>query len=71
MLLFKGNKHKEISEKLRDAQAKKKVQKIELDQINQKRDGQIIEINSLQQQFEVWLLYLHLPVMDNFLNGLV
>ncbi|KAG7328078.1 hypothetical protein KOW79_008022 [Hemibagrus wyckioides] len=47
-----GNKHKEISEKLRDAQAKKKVQKIELDHINQKRDGQIIEINALQQQFE-------------------
>ncbi|TSO67474.1 Intersectin-2 [Bagarius yarrelli] len=47
-----GNKHKMISEKLKDAQAKKKVQKIELDHINQKRDGQIIELNLLQQQFE-------------------
>ncbi|XP_066526620.1 intersectin-2b [Hoplias malabaricus] len=47
-----GNKHKQISDKLRDAQAKKKVQKTELDEINQKRDGCIIEISSLQQQFE-------------------
>ncbi|XP_076834688.1 intersectin-2b [Brachyhypopomus gauderio] len=47
-----GNKHKQISDKLRDAHAKKNVQKTELDHINQRRDVCIIEINTLQQQSE-------------------
>uniref|UniRef100_A0A3B1KFT9 Intersectin 2b n=1 Tax=Astyanax mexicanus TaxID=7994 RepID=A0A3B1KFT9_ASTMX len=48
-----GNKHKQISDKLRDAQFKRKVQKNELESMNQKRESRIIEMNSLQQQFEV------------------
>lgn len=47
-----GNKQKQISDKLRDAQSKRNVQRSELERINQKRDSGIIEINSLQQQFE-------------------
>ncbi|XP_049320055.1 intersectin-2b [Astyanax mexicanus] len=47
-----GNKHKQISDKLRDAQFKRKVQKNELESMNQKRESRIIEMNSLQQQFE-------------------
>uniref|UniRef100_A0A8B9GXL5 Intersectin 2b n=1 Tax=Astyanax mexicanus TaxID=7994 RepID=A0A8B9GXL5_ASTMX len=48
-----GNKHKQISDKLRDAQFKRKVQKNELESMNQKRESRIIEMNSLQQQFEL------------------
>uniref|UniRef100_A0A3B3Z8C1 Uncharacterized protein n=1 Tax=Periophthalmus magnuspinnatus TaxID=409849 RepID=A0A3B3Z8C1_9GOBI len=47
-----GNKHKQISDRLRDAQSKRRIQKAEVDLINQKRDARIAEINTLQIQFE-------------------
>ncbi|XP_034018749.1 intersectin-2a isoform X2 [Thalassophryne amazonica] len=49
-----GNKHKQISDCLREAQSKRKIQKAEVDLINQKRDARITEINALQLQFEDW-----------------
>uniref|UniRef100_A0A3B4UDX9 Intersectin 2a n=1 Tax=Seriola dumerili TaxID=41447 RepID=A0A3B4UDX9_SERDU len=49
-----GNKHKQISDRLRDAQSKRRIQKAEVDLINQKRDARITEINTLQLQFEDW-----------------
>ncbi|XP_061756713.1 intersectin-2-like isoform X6 [Nerophis ophidion] len=49
-----GNKHKQISDHLRDAQSKTKIQKAEVNLINQKRDARIVEINTLQLQFEEW-----------------
>ncbi|KAG7239147.1 hypothetical protein INR49_029898 [Caranx melampygus] len=49
-----GNKHKQISNRLRDAQSKRRIQKAEVDLINQKRDTRISEINTLQLQFEDW-----------------
>uniref|UniRef100_A0A8C5HHW6 Intersectin-2-like n=1 Tax=Gouania willdenowi TaxID=441366 RepID=A0A8C5HHW6_GOUWI len=48
-----GNKHKQISDCLRDAQSKRRIQKAEVDLINQKRDARIAEINTLQLEFEV------------------
>ncbi|KAL7872522.1 hypothetical protein SRHO_G00075050 [Serrasalmus rhombeus] len=47
-----GNKHKQISDCLREAQSKRRVQRAELELINQRRDGRIADINSLQLQFE-------------------
>ncbi|XP_051511663.1 intersectin-2-like [Myxocyprinus asiaticus] len=47
-----GNKHKQISDRLRDAKNKRQVQRAELDLINQKRDSRIVDINSLQLQFD-------------------
>nr|XP_055042251.1 intersectin-2a isoform X2 [Misgurnus anguillicaudatus] len=47
-----GNTHKQISNRLRDAKSKRKVQMAELDLINQKRDSRTLDINSLQLQFE-------------------
>ncbi|XP_048105795.1 intersectin-2a isoform X3 [Alosa alosa] len=47
-----GNKHKQISDCLRDARSKRQVQKAELDLVNQRRDGKIAEISSLQIQLE-------------------
>ncbi|ROL51010.1 Intersectin-2 [Anabarilius grahami] len=47
-----GNKHKQISDRLRDGKSKRQVQRAELDLINQKRDSRITDINSLQLQFE-------------------
>ncbi|XP_037606775.1 intersectin-2a isoform X2 [Sebastes umbrosus] len=49
-----GNKHKQISDRLRDAQSKRRILKAEVDLVNQKRDSRIIEINTLQLQFEDW-----------------
>ncbi|KAM4713617.1 intersectin-2a isoform 2-T2 [Anableps anableps] len=49
-----GNKHKQISDCLRDAQSKRRIQKAEVDLINQKRDVRIAEINTLQLEFEEW-----------------
>ncbi|AWP19900.1 putative intersectin-2 [Scophthalmus maximus] len=49
-----GNKHKQISDRLRDAQSKKRIQKAEVDLINQKRDARVAEISTLQLQFEEW-----------------
>lgn len=50
--LSQGNKHKQISDRLRDAQSKRWILKAEVDLINQKRDARISEINTLQLQFE-------------------
>ncbi|KAJ8353340.1 hypothetical protein SKAU_G00209070 [Synaphobranchus kaupii] len=47
-----GNKHKQISDCLWDVQNKKKMQKTELDLINQKHNRLVNEINTLEQQFE-------------------
>ncbi|KAJ8270493.1 hypothetical protein GJAV_G00115490 [Gymnothorax javanicus] len=47
-----GDKHKQISDQLHDAQSKRGVQKSQLDQVNQKRDACILEVNSLQKQLE-------------------
>ncbi|XP_061091351.1 intersectin-2-like [Conger conger] len=47
-----GNKHKQISDSLWDVQNKKKIQKTELDLINQKHKCCVNEINTLEQQFE-------------------
>uniref|UniRef100_A0A672QE76 Intersectin-2-like n=1 Tax=Sinocyclocheilus grahami TaxID=75366 RepID=A0A672QE76_SINGR len=52
MELEAGNKHKQISDRLRDAKSKRQIQRAELDLINQKRDSRITDINSLQLQFE-------------------
>ncbi|XP_068433588.1 intersectin-2a isoform X4 [Clinocottus analis] len=49
-----GNKHKQISDCLRDAQSKRRILKAEVDLVNQKRDTRITEINTLQLQFEDW-----------------
>ncbi|XP_036003423.1 intersectin-2a isoform X3 [Fundulus heteroclitus] len=49
-----GNKHRQISDRLRDAQSKRWIQKAEVDLINQKRDARIAEINTLQLEFEDW-----------------
>nr|XP_061785718.1 intersectin-2-like isoform X2 [Nerophis lumbriciformis] len=59
-----GNKHKQISDHLRDAQSKRKIQKAEVDLINQKRDARIVEINTLQLQFEEWQKKLSLLVPE-------
>ncbi|XP_030577284.1 intersectin-2a isoform X2 [Archocentrus centrarchus] len=49
-----GNKHKQISDRLRDAQSKRRIQKAEVDLVNQKRDARVAEINALQLEFEEW-----------------
>nr|XP_046228563.1 intersectin-2-like isoform X2 [Scatophagus argus] len=49
-----GNKHKQITDRLRDAQSKRWILKAEVDLVNQKRDTRITEINTLQLQFEDW-----------------
>ncbi|XP_069014462.1 intersectin-2a isoform X2 [Embiotoca jacksoni] len=49
-----GNKHKQISDCLRDAQSKRQIQKAEVDLVNQKRDTRIADINTLQLEFEDW-----------------
>ncbi|XP_031177752.1 intersectin-2a isoform X9 [Sander lucioperca] len=49
-----GNKHKQISDRLRDAQSKRRILKEEVDLVNQKRNTRIIEINTLQLQLEDW-----------------
>ncbi|KAM9840274.1 intersectin-2-like [Aulostomus maculatus] len=59
-----GNKHKQISDRLRDAQSKRRIQKAEVDLINQKRDSRIVEINTLQLQFEDWQKKLSLLVPE-------
>lgn len=50
--LSQGNKHKQISDRLRDAQSKRWILKAEVDLINQKRDTRISEISTLQLHFE-------------------
>ncbi|TNM95026.1 hypothetical protein fugu_017785 [Takifugu bimaculatus] len=59
-----GNKHKQISDRLRDAQSKRWILKAEVDLINQKRDARISEINTLQLHFEDWQKKLSLLVPE-------
>ncbi|XP_062292716.1 intersectin-2-like [Scomber scombrus] len=59
-----GNKHKQISDHLRDAQSKRRIQKAEVDLINQKREARITEISTLQIQFEDWQRKLSLLVPE-------
>uniref|UniRef100_A0A674BH63 Intersectin 2b n=1 Tax=Salmo trutta TaxID=8032 RepID=A0A674BH63_SALTR len=47
-----GNKHRQISERLHDAQSKRTVQRSELERTNQRRDTSRLDINSLQRQLE-------------------
>ncbi|CAB1331231.1 unnamed protein product, partial [Coregonus sp. 'balchen'] len=47
-----GNKHRQISERLHDAQSKRKVQRSELELTNKRRDTSRQDINSLQRQLE-------------------
>uniref|UniRef100_A0A674BGN0 Intersectin 2b n=1 Tax=Salmo trutta TaxID=8032 RepID=A0A674BGN0_SALTR len=52
MELEAGNKHRQISERLHDAQSKRTVQRSELERTNQRRDTSRLDINSLQRQLE-------------------
>uniref|UniRef100_A0A673C6P2 Intersectin 2b n=1 Tax=Sphaeramia orbicularis TaxID=375764 RepID=A0A673C6P2_9TELE len=52
MELEAGNKHRQISDRLRDIQNKKKHQKTELDLISQRKDARQQDINSLQKELE-------------------
>nr|XP_029544669.1 intersectin-2-like [Oncorhynchus nerka] len=47
-----GNKHRQISERLHDAQSKRTMQRSELELTNQRRDTSRLDINSLQRQLE-------------------
>ncbi|XP_060897055.1 intersectin-2b [Labrus mixtus] len=47
-----GNKHRQISDRLRDFQNKKKLQKTELDLTNQRVETRQQDINNLQKQLE-------------------
>ncbi|XP_052327673.1 intersectin-2-like isoform X4 [Oncorhynchus keta] len=47
-----GSRHKQLSDGLRDAQSKRRIQRAEIDLINQRRDGRASKINTLQTQFE-------------------
>ncbi|XP_023662682.2 intersectin-2-like isoform X2 [Paramormyrops kingsleyae] len=46
------DKHKQISDRLRDVQSKRSIQKGELELINQKQDSCLLEVNALQRQLE-------------------
>lgn len=70
-LVSQGNKHKQISDRLRDAQSKRRIQKAEVDLINQKRDARIAEINTLQLQFEVKTCLLFSRVFIQFHYGVL
>ncbi|KAM8832294.1 intersectin-2a isoform 2-T2 [Spinachia spinachia] len=59
-----GNKHKQISGRLRDAQSKRRILKAEVDHVNQKRDTRNIEINTLQLQLQDWQKKLSLLVPE-------
>ncbi|XP_056135301.1 intersectin-2b [Lampris incognitus] len=47
-----GNKHRQISDRLRDAQNRKKLQKTELDLTSQRQETRSQEIDNLQRQLE-------------------
>lgn len=53
--LPQGDKHRQISGRLRDFQNKKKLQKTELDLTDQKIETRQQDINSLQKELEVCL----------------
>lgn len=47
-----GDKHRQISDRLRDIQSKKKLQKTEIDLNNQRKETRQQDINNLQKQIE-------------------
>ncbi|XP_057678427.1 intersectin-2 isoform X2 [Corythoichthys intestinalis] len=49
-----GDRHKQISDRLRDAQSKRRLRKAEVELVNQKRDARNVEIDALQLQLEDW-----------------
>uniref|UniRef100_A0A8C7RNW9 Intersectin 2b n=1 Tax=Oncorhynchus mykiss TaxID=8022 RepID=A0A8C7RNW9_ONCMY len=49
---WSGNKHRQISERLNDAQRRRTMQRSELELTNQRRDTSRLDINSLQRQLE-------------------
>lgn len=51
--LSQGNKHRQISDRLRDFHNKKKLHKTELDLTNQRIETRQQDINNLQKQLEV------------------
>lgn len=51
--VLQGNKHRQISDRLRDIRNKKKLQKTELDLTNQRKETCQQDISSLQKQIEV------------------
>lgn len=51
--LPQGDKHRQISDRLRDLQNKKKLQKTELDLTNQRIERRQQDINNLQKELEV------------------
>uniref|UniRef100_A0A3B5A133 Intersectin-2-like n=1 Tax=Stegastes partitus TaxID=144197 RepID=A0A3B5A133_9TELE len=52
MELEAGNKHRQISDRLRDVQNKKKLQKTEIDLNNQRKETRQQDINDLHRQLE-------------------
>uniref|UniRef100_A0A8C2PRZ6 Intersectin 2a n=1 Tax=Cyprinus carpio TaxID=7962 RepID=A0A8C2PRZ6_CYPCA len=68
-----GNKHKQISDRLRDAKSKRQVQSAELDLINQKRNSRITDINSLQLHIDIFYILLFLilfPLSGPLINDM-
>uniref|UniRef100_A0A8C1Z4M3 Intersectin 2a n=1 Tax=Cyprinus carpio TaxID=7962 RepID=A0A8C1Z4M3_CYPCA len=71
-----GNKHKQISDRLRDAKSKRQIQSAELDLINQKRNSRITDINSLQLQpgsidiFYILLFLILFPLSGPLINDM-
>lgn len=53
VIISQGNKHRQISDRLRDFQNKKKLHKTELDVTNQRMETRQRDINNLQKEFEV------------------
>lgn len=53
VIVSQGNKHRQISDRLRDFQNKKKFHKTELDLTNQRIETRQRDINNLQKELEV------------------
>uniref|UniRef100_A0A8C1M406 Intersectin 2a n=1 Tax=Cyprinus carpio TaxID=7962 RepID=A0A8C1M406_CYPCA len=73
MELEAGNKHKQISDRLRDAKSKRQIQSAELDLINQKRNSRITDINSLQLHIDIFYILLFLilfPLSGPLINDM-
>uniref|UniRef100_A0A8C1A8U7 Intersectin 2a n=1 Tax=Cyprinus carpio carpio TaxID=630221 RepID=A0A8C1A8U7_CYPCA len=74
MELEAGNKHKQISDRLRDAKSKRQIQSAELDLINQKRNSRITDINSLQPGsidiFYILLFLILFPLSGPLINDM-
>uniref|UniRef100_A0A3Q3QD89 Intersectin 2b n=1 Tax=Monopterus albus TaxID=43700 RepID=A0A3Q3QD89_MONAL len=67
MELETGDKHRQISDRLRDVQNKKKLQRTELDLINQRKETRQQDINSLHKQLEVCVsVFVFCPCVSKF-----